>query len=209
MTVTAVEEYTKGRYKIFLNDEFAFVLYKGELHKTGIALSAELDESKIEEINEGIVCKRAKLRAMNLLKSRDYTEKALRRKLKDGLYTDEIIEKAVSYVKSYGYIDDCRYAQNYIRSNIKQRSRKEIHMKLLEKGISPETIDYAFEEEYGMDTDEGEEELIKRLLMKKCRNTDASDPVGRKKILAYMYTKGFSTDKTERLLDEVLLDITS
>ena len=82
-------------------------------------------------------------------------------------------------------------------------------MKLLEKGLSPETIDYAFEEECGMDADEGEEELMKRLLMKKCRNTDASDPAGRKKILAYMYTKGFSTDKTERLLDEVLLDITS
>ncbi len=209
MTVTAVEEYIKGKYKIYLNDEFAFVLYKGELRKTGIELFAELEESVIEEIIESIVCKRAILRAMNLLKNRDYTEMSLRRKLKEGLYTDEVIERAIGYVKSYGYIDDCRYARNYIRNNVKLRSRKEICMKLLEKGINSEIIDLAFEEENDDDTGEGETELMKRLLMKKCRSTDATDPAGRRKILSYMYAKGFSTDKTERLLDEVLLDITS
>jgi len=33
MVVTAIEEYTKGKFKIYLDEEFAFVLYKGELRR--------------------------------------------------------------------------------------------------------------------------------------------------------------------------------
>lgn len=207
MTVTAVEEYTKGKYKIFLNDEFAFVLYKGEIRKLGIEPDRELSPEQIRDIKEGILYKRAVLRAMNLLKSRDYTEKALKIKLRDGMYTEDIIDGAAEYVKRYGYIDDRRYAENYIRGNRSSKSRKEIRMKLLEKGVSPDIIEAAFEEEG--DDGENEAELIKKILRKKCRNADCEDRSFRRKILSYMYAKGFSTEKTERLLDEVLLDITS
>ena len=207
MTVTAVEEYTKGRYKIFLNDEFAFVLYKGELRKTGIERFTELEEGQIREIIDTIICRRAKERALNLLKSRDYTEKALRRKLKESLYPEEVIESTLRYVKSYGYIDDLRFAQNYVRSNVRIRSRKEMRFKLLEKGISEEAIEAAFEEEGGDDTTE--DDLIRALLKKNLRNRDAQDRVVRQRIMARMYAKGFSINKVERLFDEVLLDITS
>ena len=53
---------------------------------------------------------------MSLLKDRDYTRKKLFEKLKANGYPDECIEKAVQYVSSYGYIDDKRYAVNYIIS---------------------------------------------------------------------------------------------
>jgi regulatory protein len=144
---------------------------------------------------------------MNLLKSRDYTEKALKRKLKDSMYPDEAIDNAVNYVKSYGYIDDCRYAENYIRSNKNIRSRKEIRIKLLERGITPDVIEAAFEEEG--DSGEEETELIKKIINKKLRSIDVSDPTARRRLIAQMYAKGFSAEKTEQILDEVLLDITS
>ena len=173
----------------------------------GLQPGGELDEEQIQEIIDGIICRRARLRAMNLLKSRDYTEKVLKRKLKDSMYPDEAIDNAVNYVKSYGYIDDCRYAENYIRSNKNIRSRKEIRIKLLERGITPDVIEAAFEEEG--DSGEEETELIKKIINKKLRSIDVSDPTARRRLIAQMYAKGFSAEKTEQILDEVLLDITS
>ena len=53
-----------------------------------------------------VLLKRAKLRCMNLLKSRDYTEYQLRMKLRQGVYPEDIIDAAVAYVASYGYVND-------------------------------------------------------------------------------------------------------
>ena len=105
MFVTGIEEYKNNKYKIYLNNEFAFVLYKGELHKYQISIGNELDDAIMHEIIDVLLLKRAKLRAMNLLKSRDYTEKSLRSKLQEGLYPSGVVDKAVEYVKSYGYVD--------------------------------------------------------------------------------------------------------
>ena len=80
--VTDIKEYLKNKYKIYLNDEFAFVLYKGELRSYKIKIGNELNTKDYEEIINNVLPKRAKLRCMNLLKSRDYTEAQLRKKLR-------------------------------------------------------------------------------------------------------------------------------
>jgi regulatory protein len=38
MIVTQIEQLSRNRYKIFIDQEFAFVLYKGELCQYGIAI---------------------------------------------------------------------------------------------------------------------------------------------------------------------------
>ena len=42
------------------------------------------------------------------------TEKKLRQKLVEGKYPEDIIDIALAYVKSYGYIDDEAYARDYM-----------------------------------------------------------------------------------------------
>lgn len=202
MTVTSVLQYGRGKYKVFLDEEFAFVLYKGELLKYGIEQGNEISEDVISDIRDTVLLKRAKLRAMNLLKSRDYTETALRRKLLESLYPLEAVDMALEYVKSYGYIDDLRYAQSYIRSNIGTRSRRDIRSRLKNRGIRDELIDEAFETE-GPFEDE-EEELLRHLIMKKCPEPESLDNAGRAKLYAYLYGKGFDpyrVDKALRSLD--------
>ena len=54
------------------------------------------------------ILRRAKLRAIHLLEYRDRTEKDMRRKLQQGDYPPEVIDKTIEYLKSYGYIDDKR-----------------------------------------------------------------------------------------------------
>ena len=116
MVVTKVEMLTKIKYKVYLDEEFAFVLYKGELSHYRIVEGNLLEEDTVQEILQKVICKRAKLRAMHLLEDMDRSESALREKLRQGLYPPEAVEAAISYVKSFGYLDDARYAENFVQS---------------------------------------------------------------------------------------------
>lgn len=84
MKVTQVEEFTKSRVRISVDEEFTFVLYKSEQHKFHIRPGEEIEEADVRAILEELLPKRAKLRAMNLLKNREYTVKQLHDKLKQG-----------------------------------------------------------------------------------------------------------------------------
>ena len=117
MTITKIEELSKNRSKVYIDQEFAFVLYKGELRLFGIKEDIPLPDDIYQKILTEVLPKRAKLRAMNLLQSRDYTKSGLAEKLRQGLYPEQVIETALDYVSSYHYIDDVRYAKSYIHYN--------------------------------------------------------------------------------------------
>ena len=109
-TVTKLEELSKARSRVYIDGEAAFVLYKGELRLYRIEEGEEIAEEVMAEIMGTVLPKRAKLRCMNLLQKREYTEKQLRDKLAQGGYSEDIAEEALDYVKSFHYIDDTRYA---------------------------------------------------------------------------------------------------
>ena len=110
MTVTRIEELSKSRSRVYIDDQFAFVLYKGELRLYHLREGEEIALQDYETILGEILPKRAKLRAMNLLKSRDYTVSQLRQKLEQGGYPEAVAEEALGYVESFHYTDDLRYA---------------------------------------------------------------------------------------------------
>ena len=89
MLVTQVTELSKSRSKVYIDQEFAFVLYKGELRLYNIKESEELRPEDYRTIMQEVLPKRAKLRAMNLLQGREYTTSQLRTKLQQGYYPQE------------------------------------------------------------------------------------------------------------------------
>ena len=123
MTVTDITEISKKKSKVFLDTDLCFALYKSELRTYKIEKDAEISQECYDTIMNEVLLKRAKLRCMNLLKSRDYTEYQLRIKLRQGVYPEEIIDAAIAYVASYGYVNDFRYAQNYIEYAGNTKSR--------------------------------------------------------------------------------------
>ena len=156
MKVTQIEEVSKSRVRIYVEDEFAFVLYKGELRSFHIREGEEIEQECYEEILTKLLPKRAKLRAMNLLKTREYTVKQLQDKLKMGGYPENVIEEALAYVASFHYTDDLRYAVSFIEGHSDNRSRRRIEQDLLRRGIDRSTLEKAWLqwEEQGGDQDE-------------------------------------------------------
>ena len=139
---------------------------------------------------------------MNLLKSRDYTECQLVTKLKQGLYPEGIIDAVLAYVISYGYVDDIRYAGSYIRYAGQSRSRRQIENDLIRKGVSAEDIRQAYEQCAEEDGVTAEEELISRLLEKKHFDRQNATYEESRKMVSFLYRKGFSLDKIYRVLGQ-------
>ena len=144
MIVTKVELVSKNRYKVEVDGEFAFVLYRRELSHYQIREECEVSEESFEQIKKEVIIKRAKLRAMHLLNDMDRTESQLRTKLRQSCYTEDVVEAALAYVKSFGYIDDLDYAKRYIQNRQNQKSKRELYAQLVGKGIERELIELAW-----------------------------------------------------------------
>ncbi len=212
MTVTGIEPYPKGkgRVSVYLNDEFAFVLYKGELSQYDLDIGKNVNDELYDRIMSETLYPRAKKRAMSLLKTMDRTEADVRRKLSEGGYPSDAVDVAVDYLKSYHYIDDSRYAAEYIRFKSSSMSRKQIIAKLTEKGVPKAVIleSYdAFEEENGESANSSERELVEKLIKKRHPNGVGDiDYNSKQKLFAYLYGKGFSISLIEEVYSS--LDIT-
>lgn len=205
MIVTQITGITRGRCRIFIEEKPAFVLYRGEVKRLGIREGEPVSEESIREIREEILPGRAKRRAMNLLQSRDYTEAGLREKLRGGDYPEDCIEEALAYVKSYGYVDDRRYAGDFIAYHIDRKSRTRIEQDLMRKGIDRDTVRAVFEELEEQGTRQDEDAMIRSLLEKKKYDPKTATIQERQKMYAFLYRRGFHGEAINRAL---LLDIT-
>ncbi|MDO4305063.1 MAG: regulatory protein RecX [Bacillota bacterium] len=206
MIVTDIREVSRSKVKIEIDSEFAFVLYKGELRMYGIRQGEELSETGYHELTEQVLPKRAKMRAMNLLKSRSYTSCQLKNKLIMGGYSEQIAQEAIDYVASFGYIDDEQYARDFIAYNMEQKSRQRIMTDLMKKGISKEIFQRAWEEIVGEDSGELEREQIRSLIAKKNFSVQDASSADIQRMMGFLFRRGFSIDAIRNVL---LLDITS
>jgi len=203
MTVTSITEWRKGKYLISLNDEPSFVLYGSEIRryslKEGEALSPETYDSIINEV----LLKRAKSRTLHILDRNDKTEKELRDKLKEGMYPEDVIDKAVDAAKRGKYLDDERYALQYIYEKSPHKSRRMIEADLERKGISKSLIEKAFSinseymAESGTDPDS---DLILKLIKKRCPDPDEIDMQSEQKLFRYLMGKGFEYGRIRKVL---------
>ena len=187
--ITEIEEIKKYYYKIYADGGFLFCLYKSDISKLKIKLDLVISEYEIESIKNEIVYKRARERALYLIEKKEKTENELRNKLKDGFYTDDIIDKVIEMLKSYGYIDDFDYAIRYIKYKSESKSIKAIKNDLYLKKIDKDIIDRAVDE---LQCDE--RNLIFKLIEKKYKNIDLTNYQNKSKAIRYLMSKGFNYD---------------
>lgn len=202
MVITGIEDVSKTKVRVCVDEDIYFALYRSELGKFAIEKGGELSRETYDTIMDEVLLKRAKLRCMNLLKGRDYTEYQLVTKLKRGLYPEQIIDAAVAYVISYGYVDDIRYARSYIEYAGRSKSRRQIESDLIRKGISSENIRQAYEQCSGEDSVTPEEELIYKLLERKHFDRRSATYEECRKMAGYLYRRGFLPDNIYRALGQ-------
>lgn len=194
--VCGLEKLTGGRYLVSLDGGLSFPLYKKELDEFDICEGEELKQDSLECIIHELLPKRAKLAAMNYLQSMDRTEQQLRRKLHLLSYPEEIAEQAVAYVRSYHYIDDVRYAVNYIEYRKDARSLRVLEQELYQRGISQDDLQEAMQQIEAPD----EEQQIARWLQKKHYSAEQAERSDTERMFRFLLRKGYSMSAIQRVM---------
>ena len=187
LLVTEVIPREKGRTSIRFDNGMEVLLYKGEVRKLGLQEQTVISREKYDEIIYEILGTRAKKRAMFLLERMDRTEHQLRDKLMQNGYPAVCVDLAIDYVKKYHYIDDLRYATNYISYQQKRKSRQKLKIDLLTKGIDKNVIEQALDEAFDSD----EQIKIRQLLEKKHYDPKECDRKEKQKTYQYLMRHGF------------------
>lgn len=189
---------TGGR-KVYIDPEQqeGMYLYPGEVKKKKLSDGMSLSETELEELRKEYAIPRAKKRALGILVKRDKTEQELREKLVDAKNDSISIDAALQFVRDAGYVDDDRYARDYIRSRRERKSFRMIRMELTRKGISQEILDAVFEDEKSQEADD-----VRNQFEKYIRKFPEMDQTARQKTYAHFCRKGYSGALIRQLLEE-------
>ena len=198
MKIDKIEPIDRRRSKVFLDGEFAFALYNGELRHFRIEEGGELSCEQYEAILREIVFRRARERAVYWLKCSARTEEELRRKLRDSCYPERAVDYTIELLKKYRYIDDEEYARNFVELNGARKSRAELASSLKSKGISRECVSRLLEE-----NPVDEEEQVRKLLAKRRFDPENADPKETARQVAYLMRRGFSYETVRRVISEL------
>ena len=185
MLVTKLEPFG-SRVKIYINNDFAFVLYKGEISKYGLKEGQEIPSNTYSVIMNKLF-DRGKERALYMLDKSYKTKRYVMDKLKAGLYPESIIDKVVSFLEEINLINDLRYAEMYIDYKRGSKSKKQIVQDLYVKGVDKKLIDQAFEE-----SDFSDSESLKKYIEKRKNKYDLGDRKDIQKFYSYLVSKGYS-----------------
>lgn len=205
--VVSVLPIGKKKYKITMEGTETIILslYPSEVRRYSLQDGGTLSEVSFNEIQD-ILYKRGKERALYYLKSSDKTVVQMRTKLKEGFYPENIINKIIEFLKKYGYLDDYRYAENFISYNKQRKSVQRMKSDLSLKGIEKSIIDDAFIE--NIQEDEGvEEHLIEEYCKKKVKGN--IDEKQYNKIVMALMRKGFKYEQVKSVLRKVIEETTT
>nr|WP_296157029.1 regulatory protein RecX [uncultured Blautia sp.] len=144
----------------------------------------------------------ARRKALRLLEHMDRTEKGLRDKLIQSGFSETVSEDAIAYVKDYGYINDQRYAFNYIMYRIHSKSRQKLFQELQQKGVSPQLIQAAWEEASELEEPD-ERTLLRETIQKKCEPGDVLDDGALRRLYGFLQRRGFRGSDIASTLEEL------
>lgn len=153
--------------------------------------------------------RRAYQKALFLLERRDHTEAELRQKLKNKEFTQDSIDVTIERLKEYKFIDDRRFAEQYLRYHMGEQSRRTLSLKLLQKGIRSDLFEAVYGELASEFEVSPEQEALEKAVGVALRKSErkgfsvSSLPQEEKnRIIASLYRKGFSVGKINAELNK-------
>ncbi|MGX8687548.1 MAG: regulatory protein RecX [bacterium] len=201
MTVRTMTALGRTKVRIEPEEGEPFVISQKDAFLLGIKEGALLEQDVCEEI--GQILRRECLRRCGMmLQSRDYSASALEERLSRAGFPSSVYLRVIEELKAARYVDEERMAEDFVRSHLKDRSRKRIEADLAGKGLSEECIRNAFlavGEEH--DLKAAEREQILRLLEKKHFDPEKAGWEETMKIRAFLGRRGFSGEAVRDALE--------
>lgn len=195
MKVERIEDGKAGKVIVHLSEGLSFPMGKKERRNLEIEKGKELSCEQISWILEELVFPRGRNYLIYLLASKDYTIKEIEEKLRKAQYPDMVIEQIVSYGIEKHYLDDLRYAEDYIRTHREGKSVRQLIYKLQEKGISSSILNE-------LEAEDDREDLLPKVRRYYEKKTGSAYE-RRGKTYQYFVRKGYSSGLIQDLLREL------
>ena len=191
MVVTKIEQQKRdeSKYNVFIEDKFVFSLIMQDVLFFKLKENCEISEETYTYIKDMVVYVKAQDKALKYLGYKKRTEKEIIKKLRKYEYDEEIIDKVLEFLRKYDYVNDCEYAESYIRqvNRLNPKGAMGIRHKLKEFGVSDENIEKALLNEEFEELDEVIKVLEKKIGDKRSLNLREN-----KKIQEFLLRRGFS-----------------
>lgn len=212
MYISCIEPLDKSRRWVHIEGEESFWLYKKDIDEYHLTEKQIISDTLYETILQEKVSIYAKKKALELLERMDRSEAELKAKLKQRDFSETIVADAIAYAKKFHYVDDLRFATNFITSRSTTKSKKQICFSLYQKGVSKENVEAAYEQflsqhsEQHMDEDENnqltnpEELAIQKIVKRKGKPISEYTKEELLKLTASLYRKGFSAQHIRKVL---------
>ena len=185
MQVTYTEKTGKTKIRVELDNGDSFVMNERDWNRLDLNTGESVDESRLYEFYRDYFLPKAKQKALNLLRMRDRSRLELEQKLRYDGYPGPVIRETFAYIDQYHYLDDRRFAKNYIEYRKHKKSRRELEYELSLKGIH---LGELVDEE---DTLPDDQETIRNLILKKWGEEPAPDMKEKERMIRYLGRHGF------------------
>lgn len=164
----------------------------------------DFDVNPVDAEERARLLKRAEMTAVWHLARQDMTYKQVEDKLKKKqVFPPDVIQEMMDKCVSQRWIDDERYAENFVQSRSQNRKlgKNAIRMELLKKGVDRETIDNALTTVDREDEYENALELVQKQLPRTA-NMDKQKRTAR--LLGMLARKGYPSDIAYAVIREAI-----
>ena len=191
----------KDRYNVYTDGEYRCSLCAESLVVYDIKQGVSVSESIINEAVEADNYRYAFDSAAAILSYGMKTASQLKEKLMNKGIDESAIDKAIIKLEDYGYVNDEKYADDYVRSAVSEArfGRKVIEFKLKQKGLPNEVVSKAIE---GYTQEDEQRIAHSRFLILKDKYKGEDKRKAMHKIYSSLMRLGFSYDVINSVLAE-------
>lgn len=197
MLITAIEQLKGSTYALFVDGEKAMNIDLETVLSEHLKAGMEIDRDSLNKINEAVLTRKARERALYLLSYRDHSRKQLFDKLKR-TSTDEIADIICDKMEEIALIDDEVYASKLAKYlfNTKHFSEIKVRYELKHAGID----DFIIEDAIAENLVDAKSAIITIINKKYSRKLDDVNSI--KKTVAALMRLGFSYDDIKSAIRE-------
>ena len=176
--------------------------------KSGLKKNDSVNDSLMLNLIEQNKLFLAKKTALNILSRREHSKKELERKLYQRKVEKKIIEEVIYEFSNLNYLDDGRFAKEYLEEKLKLKSSgiEKIKKELYAKGVSREIIKSVLDEKGNIDETDAAYNLVYKKMKSFARKTQEKRKV-KQKIYSFLLSKGYEYDTIEKVLNKINFDL--
>jgi regulatory protein len=201
VTITKIEdiERNKKRVKIYIDNYFYSNILKDLVESNNIELSKSISKNVLDKIMIESELDFAYDKLLNYITKSMKTFYECKNYLYDKGFNKIIINNVLDKIKTYGYIDDKKYAEMYIDYHNENKGQKRLEMELKNKGIDENIIKETLESKRDKNSD-----YINALeIALKYKKQNKLDLKTREKLIRALYSKGYEWDIIQEVLRKI------